>query len=163
MALAGCLAQPSAVITEDPEEIGVVEVGSGEIQVQPFSIRMSKLAHVLQRPADDSVFDALYQQRFALGDHDYSRAIRPDRRWSARKIGIWVKGLLPVCASDRFAELYPNVAAAPEPLILRAYGRPADALDQMALSEALGAAQGDIDQDTAVCLALLSSLEFVAQ
>ena len=139
-----------------------VDLSSPEIQVQPFSLRMSKLGHVMQLPLSDPLFSELYQHRHSLGDHDYARALRPDRRWSARKIGIWVKGLLPVCESARFKSMYPAVAVAPDALIIRAYGRPADALDQAALADALVASSGDND-DTLVCIALLSSLEFVAR
>jgi hypothetical protein len=139
-----------------------VDLSSPEIQVQPFSLRMSKLGHVMQLALSDPLFSALYQQRYTLGDHDYARALRPDRRWSARKISVWVKGLLPVCQSDRFKSLYPAVAASPDALIIRAYGRPPDALDQSAIIDALAGGNG-ADDDTLVCMALLSSLEFVAQ
>ena len=139
-----------------------VDLSAPEIQVQPFSLRMSKLSHVMKLPLSDPLFSALYQQRYTLGDHDYARALRPDRRWSARKISVWIKGLLPVCESDRFKALYPAVAAAPDALIARAYGRPADALDSSAITDALAGGDGTND-DALVCLALLSSLEFVAQ
>lgn len=163
IAISACEQPPVNQLVIEPPAPPDVHLVASDIELQPFAVRMSKLAHVIERPVSDPLFDALVQQRFALGDHDYARALRPDRRWSARKIGIWVKGLLPICRSDRFAELYPAVANAPDALVLRAYGRPADAMDQMLLSEVRASAGDGVEEDTVVCLALLSSLEFVAQ
>ena len=165
LSILGC-GEPSAevpTLVEPPLVPRNVDLTTPDIQLQPFAVRMSKLAHVLQVPVDDPMFDTLYQQRFALGDHDYARALRPDRRWSSRKIGIWVKGLLPVCNAPAFAQRYPSVASSPEDLMVRAYGRPADASDRMAMRDVLDAAGVTADDDATVCLAVLSSLEFVAQ
>lgn len=137
-----------------------VDVAATEVHLLPFAIRMNKLARLLEVSVDDPLFQPLHDQRFALGDHDYARALRPDRRWSVRKIGIWIRGLLPICGSQRFKDLYPGVADAPDAFILRAYGRPVDELDRMALAEVV---EGELDRDTAVCVATLSSLEFVTQ
>lgn len=158
--LSACLAEPTHSGGAPPIQPDQLEVSVTELQVLPFGTRMSKLAHVLGRPIDDPLFDTLYQQRFALGDHDYARSLRPDRRWSARKIGIWIQGLLPVCTSERFTDLYPRVADDPGALITSAYGRPADAADLLSIEEV--AAGGELDPNTSVCLAILSSLEFVA-
>ena len=51
----------------------------------------------------------------------------------------------------------------PDALVLRAYGRPADMADHMAIFDILEAMDADADADATVCLALLASLEFVAQ
>jgi hypothetical protein len=158
-----CLAQPSEVGIDPSLDPGKIEVGASEVHLVPFTVRMNKLAHVLELPIDDPLFDALYQQRYSLGDHEYARALRPDRRWGARKMGIWIKGLLPICSSPRFRELYPDVADDPSALILRAYGRPADSPDTMTISEALDASPSSLDREVQVCLAVLSSLELVAQ
>jgi hypothetical protein len=140
-----------------------ITLDAPEIQLLPFTMRLSKLSHVLERPISDPLFDTLIQQRFALGDHNYARALRPDRRWSARKMGIWIKSLLPICESDRFAELYPAVAESPDALVIRAYGRTADMADHMAVFDILESMDADANADVTVCLALLTSLEFVVQ
>jgi hypothetical protein len=153
---------PAELPTEDARPTpNHIELAAPEIQLLPFTVRMSKLAYVLDRPVTDPLFDELVQQRFALGDHEYARALRPDGRWSARKMGIWVKGLLPLCESNRFAELYPAVATSPDALVYRAYGRLMDMTERMLIFDILQSMDGNVD--TAVCLALLSSLEFVAQ
>ncbi|MCK6549029.1 hypothetical protein L6R52_24500 [Myxococcota bacterium] len=162
LSTAACLAQPFEVAVDVPEVDDVVAPAE-ELQLLPFMVRMEKLAHVLQVPVDDPLFEALYAQRFALGDHDYARALRPDRRWSTRKLAIWVRGLLPVCRSTRFAELYPDVADAPDELIVRAYGRLPDDLDHAMIAEVEEPGGTDLDRHAAVCVAVLSSLELVAQ
>lgn len=160
--MSACLARPFEVAVDTPTPDEVVATAE-ELQLLPFSVRMDKLAYVLQVPVDDPLFDGLYAQRFALGDHDYARALRPDRRWSARKLAIWVRGLLPVCRSSRFAELYPFVADDPDALVLRAYGRLADELDHSTIAEVRETSGTDLDRHAAVCVAILSSLELVAQ
>ncbi len=162
--LVACLAESTYQPVEyRPPEPRNVELAAPEIQLQPFAVRMSKLAHVVGVPVDDPVFDTLNGQRFALGDHDYARALRPDRRWSARKISIWIKGLLPVCASSELRDRYPSLATSPEVFLEAAYGRTADAADLAAVAEGLTAASGPADDEMTVCLSVLSSLEFVTQ
>ena len=78
-------------------------------------------------------------------------------------MGIWIKGLLPLCESARFSELYPAVANSPEAFITAAYGRDFLAEDQMVLDEVLGTMDGADQEDRTVCVAILSSLEFVTQ
>jgi hypothetical protein len=157
----GCMAQPSGDKNQQAVPPERIQVAASELQLLPFTIRMNKLASVLELPADDPLFAPLFEQRYALGDHDYARALRPDRRWSGRKIGIWVRGLLPICRSARFTELYPAVADAPNALIVRAYGRPASDEELASLREV--ETSGDLDRHTAVCVAVLSALELVTQ
>ena len=156
--------------TVEPEPVDMslpppkkVELASPDIQLLPFTTRLNKLAHVLDISVSDEMFDTLMQQRFALGDHEYARALRPDRRWSARKMGIWIKGLLPICESSRFTELYPAVSTTPDTFILNAYGRNAEPVDRMVIEDTLKTMNDDGNHDRTVCVAMLSSLEFVAQ
>ena len=132
-----------------------LDVAAEGIQLLPFAVRMNKLAHVVGRPLSDPMFETALSQSTALGAHDYARSLRPDRRWSARKMGVWVKSLLPVCTSDAFTSKYPDPIGAPDLLFEHAHGRSPTDVELEVLSSA-----GD---PAHACLTVLTSLEFVSQ
>ena len=165
LALVGC-GQPVAEIMEPPvgpAEVRQIDLAPPDIELLPFSVRLNKLAHVFETSIEDEMFDELLQHRFALGDHNYARALRPDKRWSARKMGLWIRSLLPICSSTRLSELYPALTSAPDLFILSAYGRAADAADQSVLDDFMSQSAMGSDSERSYCLAILSSMEFVAR
>ena len=97
-----------------------------------------------------------------LGDHDYANGVAPDLDWNADRMETWVKAIKPVCNDPQFQARYPTLATDVTPLARAAFGRDptADeigAFDDVKLGQLDGAGQYRM-----VCLAVLSSLEFVA-
>jgi hypothetical protein len=113
---------------------------------------------------DDAILSSLLSARFSLGDYDFANNRKPDYTWTALRISDWIRAIQPVCASQamrsRFAALPENLPA----LIEAAYGRSMTAEDQAAVDESLvGLTLDESLRYEAVCLAILSSLEFLAQ
>ena len=146
-----------------PAPVKTVDLAPPEIELLPFAVRLNKLAHVFETSVEDEMFDELMQHRYALGDHNYARALRPDKRWSARKMGLWIRSLLPICGSDKLSELYPALTSNPDGFILSAYGRAADAGDQAILEDFMLQSAMGAESEKTYCLAVLSSVEFVAR
>ncbi len=160
---------PDDTVDEDDENTEVLppafELGRENVQLLPYRVRMNKLARVTGLPADDSVFDDLNRNRYALGDHNFGQGIGADLSWSASKMKTWVEGLEPVCASAAMQERYPQLPEQANELMIAAYGREAQQED-LALVEDTLAEIGMTDAATryrAVCLAVLSSVEFVGR
>lgn len=135
------------------------------IQLLPYSVRLSKVAAVLGLPSSHPLLAPLRDAHVALGDHDYAHGIPADRSWSAAKLTAWVAAVRPVCASSELAARYPTLPERPDALIEAAYGRAADEDDRQELAAALAEAVAPTQaaEREAVCLAVLSSLEMVAQ
>ena len=146
-----------------PSPVKRVDLAPPEIELLPFSVRLNKLAHVFDTSVEDEMFDELMQHRYALGDHNYARALRPDKRWSARKMGLWIRSLLPICGSDKLSELYPGLTTSPDAFLLSAYGRMADAADQTILEDFMTQNVMGPALEQTYCLAILSSMEFVTR
>lgn len=135
------------------------------VQLLPFPVRLSKLAAVAQVSTDDPLLAPVVAARLSLGDHDYAHGIPADRTWTASKLTAWVAAVRPICASTQFRARFPALPADLGALIEAAYGRAADAEDRAAIDEALAElpAEDTEARYTAVCLAVLSSMELVAQ
>ncbi len=140
-------------------------VTRGSVQLLPFPVRLSKLAAIVQVPTTDPLLAPVVAARVTLGDHDYAHGIPADRSWTASKVTAWVAAVRPICASTQFRARYPTLPGDLGALIEAAYGRDADAEDHAAIEEALAElpAEDAEARYTAVCLAVLSSMELVAQ
>lgn len=136
-----------------------------QIVLLPFQVRLNKLAAVLQVSTEDAALAEVRAQRYELGDHDYARGIRPDLAWSAQRMARWVRAVKPVCASEAMRARYPALPEHLNELTIAAYGREAEQAD-LELVEEITASLPLADEPTryrALCLAFLSSAEFVAQ
>lgn len=135
-----------------------------EVKLLPYHTRMQKLARVTGLSVDDPLFDELRASRYDLGDHNYGQGIGPDLSWTANKMSIWVRALRPVCNSEAMASKYPFLPEHLNELVLDAYGREATQADLADFDEVVNdAGLSDADRYEAVCLAVLTSTEFVAQ
>lgn len=140
------------------------EVHKEEVRLLPFHIRMQKLGSLTGLSSNDPLFDELRDNRYDLGDHNYAQGIGADLSWNASKISIWVRGLQPICASEAMSMRYTELPAQLDELILAAYGREATPDDIATFDDALSDVQlDDAARYQAVCLAVLTSSEFVAQ
>jgi hypothetical protein len=135
-----------------------------DIALLPFDVRLEKVARVAGLQVTDPLLDPLRARRLELGDHDFASGVKPDTSWTSSRLATWVKALRPVCASSRMRERYPALPEKLDDMVLAAYGRHATAQDRASVDQVLGGSPGD-DQARyeVVCLAVLSSLEFVAR
>lgn len=146
------------------------------IQLLPFSVRLAKVAAIVGLPTTHPLLAPLREARIALGDHDYAHGIPADRSWSAAKLTAWVGAVRPICGSGEFKARYPALdpsgpvggggnAPALNALIEAAYGRAAEEDDRAQIAAALAELPNETPEarGEAVCLAVLSSLEMVAQ
>src|SRR5262249_19087703 len=123
-----------------------------------------KLAVVAGVRSDAPIFDALRSRRLDLGDFDYGQSIAPDLSWSAKRMAVWIEALKPVCESSAMKQRYPDWESSLDSFIRNAYGRPAEPADHDELTAMMAQAPADpVARHRAICLALLSSLEFLVQ
>jgi hypothetical protein len=130
----------------------------------PFDVRISRLSAVADLPLSDAAFALLLANATQLGDYDYANGLEPDNTWTAFKMSLWVQSLKPVCASPAMLSRYPGLPESLGPLVEAAYGRALtdqDTADMTAALDALPLTPESRTQTT--CLAVLSSLEFLAQ
>lgn len=137
---------------------------ANDLALLPFDVRLAKVAKVVGVETTDPLLEPLRARRYDLGDHDYSKGVKPDTTWSSARLGTWVKALKPVCASPAMRTRYPALPEKLGELMLAAYGRNATDEDRKAVEEAVAATALDSEsQYQVVCLAVLTSLEFVAR
>lgn len=146
---------------EDEGEAPFVVPGE-DVDMLPFSVRMNNLSAVTGAALTHPIFGELYNLRYQLGDHDYSSLQSPELRWSPQKMQNWVKGLLPVCDSTVMQAKYPDLVADPAPLIRAAFGRDPVESDLEPLADIASSSYDDATKYRLTCVAVLTSLEFVA-
>jgi hypothetical protein len=130
----------------------------------PFDVRLSRLSAVVGLPTSDASFALLRQNATQLGDYDYANGLEPDNTWTAFKMSLWVQSLKPVCSSQAMLARYPSLPESLGPLVEAAYGRALSEQDSADMAAALAALPLSAESRTqTTCLAVLSSLEFLAQ
>ena len=130
----------------------------------PFAVRISRLSTVVGLPYSDAAFDLLRANATQLGDYDYANGLEPDNTWTAFKMSLWVQSLKPVCASSAMLARYPSLPESSSELLEAAYGRSITEQDTADMTAALGSLPLSVESRTqTMCLAVLSSLEFLAQ
>jgi hypothetical protein len=135
-----------------------------QLRVLPYAVRFGRVVAVTGAPATDPIFELLRTNRTLLGDHDFATGVKPDSTWSALRMSEWVRAVKPVCASAAMRAKYAALPANLGPLVEAAYGRAARADDTAAVKDALaGLTLDEKAQYQAICVAVLSSLEFLAQ
>jgi hypothetical protein len=137
--------------------------GADRVELLPFEVRMRKLAGVVGVGVEHFMFTELRDLSLSLGDAEPGLGVDEDLAWTPERMRHWVAALQPVCSSQEFATRFADVGETPDELVQAAWGRAPneaerDALGQVALQFS--------DPDTRrrfVCLAVLSSLDFVAR
>lgn len=142
---------------------GDFAVPADNILVLPFSVRLQKVAAVVGVPVADPLMNSLRENRASLGDYDFANNLQPDKTWTALKVADWVRAIKPICASPQMRARYSALPEKLPALIEAAYGRAATADDTMAVNVSTAGLPTSAARYDTICLAMLSSLEFVAQ
>lgn len=149
---------------EDEELPPPFELSRESVQLLPFHVRIAKLARVTGVGEDAPIFDDLMAARYDLGDHNYAQGIGPNLQWNASKMALWVESIRPVCQSDAMRQRYPFLPEHLNEMLEAAYGREATQDDLAAYEDVLADTQiSEEERYEAVCLAVLTSTEFVAR
>ncbi|MGQ0507685.1 MAG: hypothetical protein ACT4TC_20475 [Myxococcaceae bacterium] len=145
-------------------DVPALKVSRQQLQLLPFRVRLAKVAAVVGLPVTDAVFNDLRANRFELGDYDYANGVNADVSWTSSKMSLWVRSLRAPCAAPATKALYPSLPADLEKLLLSAYGRRAVASDRALVEDALsGSTVDEASRYQAICLAVLTSAEFVSR
>jgi hypothetical protein len=131
----------------------------------PFWVRMERVSALVGKSLDDPMFNALKANRLGLGDYDYASGVKPDRMWSPARMTLWAKSLRPVCSSEAMHALYPNLATDPADILALAsdaWGREV-ATEEMTFDAPNLASLSQAERFDTICLAILTSTEFVIQ
>ncbi len=149
--------------TRDPAPAAAFPYES-RVTLLPFEVRLAKLARVLGVTPDDALLAPVRAKQLDLGGYDFAAGVKPDLTWSSSRLTMWVKLVKPICASPAMHARYDKLPEKLPELVLAAYGRRASDDDRRLVDDALGVTP--LDEATryqTVCLAVLSSLEFVAR
>jgi hypothetical protein len=144
--------------------VGNFEPPKAQIKLLPFSVRMARIAAVTGVPLTDPAYNTLEDNRLLLGDHDYANAKPPQESWSAARLATWVESIRPVCQLPAVQAKYSPMPAKLPALVDAAYGRAMIPEDTAAINDGikgLNVTPAKVVETT--CIAILSSLEFVAQ
>jgi hypothetical protein len=134
------------------------------VTLLPFSVRVEKVAHVAGVTASDPLLQTLRDAAGDLGGYDFANNRKPDSTWTALRISAWIRAVKPVCASPQMRGRFAALPDALPALIEAAYGRAITGDDRAAVDAGLmGLALDDNTRYEAVCLSVISSLEFLAQ
>jgi hypothetical protein len=140
------------------------EVSKRGIKLLAFSIRLDRIAAATGLPLTDPAYANLRENRLLLGDHDYANAKPPQESWSAARLVTWVESVRPICQSPAVLARFSPMPAKLPALIEAAYGRAALADEVAAFTdEQKGLTLTPAKLVETACVAVLSSLEFVAQ
>ena len=158
----GPAAAPAVMVPGGVDESFVLPVDS--VSLLPFDVRVEKVASVVGVTPSDPVLQPLRDASGDLGGYDFANSRKPDYTWTALRISDWVRVIKPVCASSQMHGRYPTLPAGLPALIESAYGRSVTPDDSAAIDASLmGLTLDDAGRYEAVCLSVLSSLEFLAQ
>jgi len=138
-----------------------LELGTESPRLLPLGARLARLAEVMGTTVDDPLFDPFRDAAISLGDYDHSLNVLPDDRWTATRMAVWTRLLLPLCADARFAERY-GAEGTLSTLLERAWGRPIEAEELAIVNDELSALEGEA-RSRASCLVALGSAEAVLQ
>jgi hypothetical protein len=140
------------------------EVPKTGIKLLAFSIRLDRIAATTGLPLTDPAYATLRENRLLLGDHDYANAKPPQESWSAARLVNWVESVRPICRAPAVSSRFLPMPARLPALIEAAYGRAALPEEIAAFTdEQKGLTLTPPKLVETACVAVLSSLEFVAQ
>jgi hypothetical protein len=139
------------------------DIPADEVELLPFHVRVANLSAVAGVTSDHPMFTEMFARRYQLGDHDYANGIAPDLRWSAQKMETWVVAIKPICDDPTFQARYPTLVTDPAPLVKAAFAREPVEDELQALADVQVGITDTATRHRMVCLAVLTSLEFVAR
>lgn len=138
------------------------EPPTDEVELLPFSVRMTNLALLLEIGTEHRIFSDAYALRLLLGDHDFSQQQAPDLRWSAERMYTWVRALKPICSSAVVHSKYPGLHEGAGAMMRDAYGRDPSVAELESVAQIVNSDAAADDKARLVCLTVLGSLDFVA-
>ncbi len=134
------------------------------VTLLPYSVRVEKVAHVAGVAVSDPLLQPLRDASGELGGYDFANSRKPDSTWTALRISVWIRAVKPVCASPQMRGRFAALPDALPALVEAAYGRAITGEDRAAIDAGLmGLTLDDSARYEAVCLSVISSLEFLAQ
>jgi hypothetical protein len=148
---------------DEPAPEAPFEVPNAEVEVLPFHVRIQNLAAVAGVKTDHPMFLGLYAKRYQLGDHDFATGVAPNLKWTPEHMEAWVKGLRPYCDDPAFQARYPELATDPTALVRAAFARDPDGEELAAFADVTAGQIDGAGRHRMVCLAVLTSLDFVAR
>jgi hypothetical protein len=161
---AGDDAEPQREPTDPPPGLDdPFQIPVDEVELLPFHVRAQNLVTLSGQTADHAMFTELYARRYQLGDHDYANGIAPDLRWSSQKMETWVVALKPICNDPAFQAKYPTLVNDPAPLVRAAFARDPNSDELQAFADVQAGITDTSLRYRMVCLAVLTSLEFVGR
>ena len=135
-----------------------------QLLLQPFRARLNRVAAVAGLATSDAALAPMRSQRLELGDYDFAQGISPDLNWTSQRMGNWIRAVLPVCDSTAFKARYPDWRTSLPAFVMAAHAREVLARDLEEVEAVLAdASLPDGIKHRAICVALLSSAEFVTQ
>lgn len=154
---------PISTVDPEAERPKGFTVPPSEVQLLPFAVRFARLRAVTGAAADDPMFQKLLEARTALGDYDFAKGVQPDTSWTALRITQWVTAMKPVCASMQMKQRFPDLPGNLGQLVEAAYGRAVTGDDIAAVNDVTqGLTLSTEERRDGICLAVLSSMEFLA-
>jgi len=167
LSLAGC----TGTLTENgqtedpPDDPGLAfEAGRDRIELLPFPVRLRRVADVVGIGEDDLLLTPLRDRSMEFGHHNFAVGVRNSPAWDAPRIAAWTSALKPICESDTMKLRYQRFPDDLDELMTAAYGRvppEEEVSDLWTAATESGATKRRAYVTT--CLAVLSSLEFVAR
>ena len=152
------LAAPAQVVY--PEGFTLAEK---EFRALPFYVLFAKVASVAQVSTSSALLKDLRESRLDLGDDDYAHGVPATSDWNARRMATWVAAVKPVCRADSLKALYPHFPDDISEFTAIALGRAVSPIEQQDIARTLAAADPSSDRFLLACLAILSSVEFIAR
>lgn len=147
----------------EPVPEGPFEVPTSEVEALPFHVRIANLAAVAGVTTDHPMLQELWAKRYQLGDHDYAHGVAPNLKWTPEHMEAWVKALRPYCDDPAFQAKFPDLATDPTALVREAFAREPTADELAAYTDVMQGQADGAGRHRMVCLAVLTSLEFVAR
>ena len=132
---------------------------SYEINLLPYQIRKKKVASLLGIAEDDPLFSVMNGSKFLLGAYDAGKNSDTDQSWNSDKLYVWISALKPLCESSKIKNKY-LLPQDLEKFVADAYGRHPSFEEIQNIRSVL--AEGG-DAQSALCIAVLSSTEFVGK
>ena len=128
---------------------------------QLFQVRMDKLNYVMGNSGLSSI-NQIQNNRFLLGDYNFAQTIIPNFSWGVNDTKTWMENINDVCSSQELRDQYPWPSGVPN-LVFNSMGRSIDSDESSMISEVNNLSIPNNEKFEIMCLALLSSMEFITK
>jgi len=155
--------EPVETPTEPEPEVDLAFTMTISFDLLPFQTRYAKVGSLLSSPTSPSL-SKLMENRFLLGDHNYSLGVVPKTSSEVADMTTWLESLDPVCGSSELTAKYawPSDASA---FVQSALGRNPSSVEDGLVQEISQTPSASSNQEKfkIFCMTILSSLEFTTK